>query len=378
MNSKNHLNNFTVNINEQTEKHIFKDINNIKEILLKSNINILGIYLVGGFGRGEGSTLIKKNKVYIINDYDLIVVYKNSINSKEKNDIIKKLKKKVSIRQIDITYYEFKTLRKLKNSVYNYDFKYHSKIIYQNKNYIKFIPEFNKEFNISEAYLPLEVYMSALILSLPTKNDFNNLNKSKRFWVFHQISKSIIGWSLSDMIENNLYEPLYSNRFKVLKKLYFKSNDKHKKTELVKLALDFKLNTYYDINLELDKLWFQTKKIHMDALIQKYFIIYKINIPFYFYKLKIKNIAKFLYGFAFNKKYYYEYSNLFLSKLFFLLSIDGKNVDKNYFKSCIKYCKKIGLSNKHEYNFDNILEFLKKKDPNCIQFLESTEDILHE
>ena len=60
MNSKNHLNNFTLNINEQIEKHIFKDINNIKEILLMSNINILGIYLVGGFGRGEGSTLIKK------------------------------------------------------------------------------------------------------------------------------------------------------------------------------------------------------------------------------------------------------------------------------------------------------------------------------
>ena len=62
MSSKRHLNKFTFNTNDETEKHILKDISNIKKVLLLSIKNILGIYLVGGFGRGEGSVIVLKKK----------------------------------------------------------------------------------------------------------------------------------------------------------------------------------------------------------------------------------------------------------------------------------------------------------------------------
>ena len=377
MSSKKHLNKFTLNINDETEKHILKDISNIKKVLLLSIKNILGIYLVGGFGRGEGSVIVLKKKIHVINDYDLVVIFKDNISSEEKNIVNRKLKDKITIRQIDITYYNYKVLSKLKNTIYNYDFKNHAKIIYQEKDYISLIPEFNKKFKMFEAYLPLEVYMSALILSLPPKINFNNLNKSKKFWITHQISKSIIGWSLTDMIANNLYEPLYSNRYEVLKKIYLKRNQKNK-IELVKFALDFKLSTNYEIDLELDKLWFQSKKIHIDTLINKFFVFFNLKIPLYFFKFKIKNIFRYLYGILFNQKKYYEYSNLFLSKLFFLLSINENYLDKYNFQLCIKYCKKIGLNKKKNYSVDEILTFLKDKDPNCLQFMQTNEDFVDE
>ena len=85
-----------------------------------------------------------------------------------------------------------------------------------------------------------------------------------------------------------------------------------------------------------------------------------MKIPLYFFKFKIKNIFRYLY------------------KLFFLLSINENYLDKYNFQLCIKYCKKIGLNKKKNYSVDEILTFLKDKDPNCIQFMQTKEDFVDE
>ena len=379
MSSKSNLSNFTIRNDHNVDENIRRDISIIESTLKKILIDIEAVYLVGGFGRGEGSVLLFNSKVIMINDYDIVVLtnIKPSLNLIEK--ILKIIKNKITIKQIDITYYSLSDFKNLNKTVYNYDLKYFSKIIYEKKQYLNLIPTIKKNFHLSEAQLPLEVYLSALLLSFPEKGNFKKNSKEDIFWIYHQISKSIIGWSMYDLIKKGCYEASYVERIKVINKIYVDKHNQHKLTLATK-AINFKLKPYFDIKEDLKILWYDNAEIHLDMIKKEFFNInlLNINIPYVLFKYKLKNILKFIYGYLFNKQNYKEYSNLFLSKLFFLMSLQKAGINKKYFNKSLHYLKKIGFEINKENNLNQILSFLKQKDPNCKQFLESIENFADE
>ena len=133
MSLKSNLSNFTIRNDHNVDENIRRDISIIESTLKKILIDIEAVYLVGGFGRGEGSVLLFNSKVIMINDYDIVVLtnIKPSLNLIEK--ILKIIKNKITIKQIDITYYSLSDFKNLNKTVYNYDLKYFSKIIYEKK-----------------------------------------------------------------------------------------------------------------------------------------------------------------------------------------------------------------------------------------------------
>ena len=62
------------------DRKISSDINEIKNILVKRMLNIKALVLVGGFGRGEGVVMAEGSKIQAINDYDVVVITNSKIS----------------------------------------------------------------------------------------------------------------------------------------------------------------------------------------------------------------------------------------------------------------------------------------------------------
>ena len=64
------MNNYCINQNDNISNRINSDIDKIA-LYLNNNIDCIeSLVLAGGFGRGEGSVLVDRDRIQPINDYD--------------------------------------------------------------------------------------------------------------------------------------------------------------------------------------------------------------------------------------------------------------------------------------------------------------------
>ena len=370
--------NFSIQNRKDFNSKVLSDLNLIKNIILKSNQKINNIILVGGFGRGEGSILDIDNKIYPINDYDLVIISKSKISSKDINFIKIEAKKYLEIRQIDIIQIQFINLKKLKYTIFNYDLKYSSLTLYGNDDFKKIIPEMEKKIPFYESRLPLFVYLSSIFLSYPDEGNFNISTKEKKFWIFQQITKSILGWSMAKLCSINQYHSSYVIRNERYQKFFNSNKDE---CNLVKIATEFKLNPKYSIDIDLKKIWHLNKNIHLETLlffinINKIIKFKKVENIIKTYKFEFRNLLKLFYGKITHNEYYKKDLFLNCSKIYLLKAISINNNETEYIKKSLKELKKINLSFAKGARYFEIAKMILKNDPNSKQFLESSEKFI--
>ena len=183
-----------------------KIINNFLNTKIK---NIESIILVGSFGRDEGSVLVVNNKIHSINDYDLVVVINNRSDYPDVDKLRIELAMILNIRQIDISFYLKSKLSKIKFSMFSYDLKYASKIIYGNQKILDLIPKMkSSKMPFIEGVRPLFLFLSSLLHAYPIKKQ---IDKNQLFWNYQQLSKSILGFSTAMLIFDKKYHYSYLN-----------------------------------------------------------------------------------------------------------------------------------------------------------------------
>ena len=68
---------------KEGDKKVEEDLKLIVHEILKKDPKVISIILTGGFGRGEGTVKITKNKILLYNDYDIQVVSQKNISKEE-------------------------------------------------------------------------------------------------------------------------------------------------------------------------------------------------------------------------------------------------------------------------------------------------------
>ena len=176
-------------------------------------VNPEGIFLYGGYGRNEGSWLIEKDKLpKPYNDFDILLV----VNKQVKNDLIIKIKKHIksciSIRWIDLSQIKLNKLKKLKNSIFNYDLKNASKVLYGNKKLQNLIP------NLKPSEIPLidiDILFKTRLWTLVgcfEDNSFKNVYGSKSIFFRNQMAKAVLACVDCYLILNKKYNFSYKKR----------------------------------------------------------------------------------------------------------------------------------------------------------------------
>ena len=198
----------------------------------------ISIILYGSFGRGEGAIYNDKKRDKLLNDIDILLIVKRKIDVNSIEKIKKELLKHIDIEWIDITQ---KTKINLKNSnasVFNYDLKYHSTILYGDKNILNLIPEIEShdiEYNEIKILFFSRIWC---FLGSYKSEGITDLDGYEAAYFRNQMSKIIFALIDVILISNKKYISSYYKKIEVYKDFF--SGDYDSLNRHLKYALENK------------------------------------------------------------------------------------------------------------------------------------------
>jgi len=259
---------YTIRNEKKVDDRISKDMKILLEFVLTvvGKENISSLILVGGFGRGEGSVIVKNKAMTPLNDYDLLLVVKKPLTKRLKQKIksvSKKLAKQFKIDFVDIDIVTYNDLDRFDQiSIANYEIL--------NKNIVIFgEPLRNKKINPKK--IPLfEVTRlmlnraGGMLMAKLVLEDYKDNRDVKRF-VYIQCMKAILALGDAYLLLNKKYDSSYEQRmgviqgFGVLEKQFLSEYKRFSKFKLMP-------NTEYE-KTDVGRLWKKARTYH-----EKYFM----------------------------------------------------------------------------------------------------------
>ncbi|MFC1542949.1 hypothetical protein ACFL4K_00230 [Candidatus Neomarinimicrobiota bacterium] len=220
------------------------------------------LILYGGYGRDEGSWIeTEAGDVAPYNDYDILAIVKRPVAVEELKKLGKELAAQIGIRWVDVGQKTTAQLARLKPSIYNYDLKYASKVIWGDADVLNLIPE------MDPALLPLKEAETLFFTRLWTflgsleEGGFRQVlsGDASRFFR-NQMAKAVLavvdGW----LLMKAAYHPSYRKRVRRFADLY---PDKKATLELAEWALHEKLRP-------------QAPKMSPDEVLDLYHLVYRL------------------------------------------------------------------------------------------------------
>lgn len=300
--------NFTINPDLHVNKKILSDIFVIRDGILRIlNSKVLSIYLVGGFGRGEGGVIFENKTIKLINDYDFLIVTKNIFNNmsdrKNINQFAEEVAKKINIKQVDLQLSNWLRLLIPSKTIDRYEKKYGHYLVYGKQVPINFwgsIPLSEGAKYLYNRGNGLLINYVIIIEERYQKDQFLaeeiTLNNNK--------AKLAMGDCL--LIANSLYHYSYLKRMKRIEKikLEFGINQPDLILSWYREALEFKLNPKIEVLKNVEKKideFFDILPIYNDFLWS--FERFRLNDPkLWIDTYRKKGIVKYLPTFKFLAK----------------------------------------------------------------------------
>ena len=289
-------------------------------------LNPQAIIIYGSYGRNEGAWILDKNNFLPYNDFDIVVVDDSTNNSNYNKKLNESLKKKLNVDWIDLQVLSRKKLKSLsKRTIFNYDLKYGSKVIYGDKGILGLIPlNLKSKINIKDLEVLFNTRLWTFYGSYVT---LNSLDEKKSRFFKYQMSKAILASIESFLIRNNYYNCSYKLK---VKKFIEISNENH---ELALWALEEKLNPSDEIiGLKDAKVILNNvRKMFFNEFFLSMSLIYNTQIKSpvdivkarTFLRYKIKNFIKF---FFMNEKNVFKKNNIKDLELMLAVSNDKKDL----------------------------------------------------
>lgn len=270
-----------ISVDQQIDEHMNLITTEIKNILGK---NLYSIILTGGFGRGEGSILIKeKNQIQVINDYDFEIIYKPTLGELISKIYIKtkytkalsaletKLAKIINIKQLDFTLrslndYKLSTTPRLAD----YDTKYGHIVLYGDDPTLS-MPQYESyEIPLFEGSWLLRNRGIGLLLAYfyLSRDKKPTCQATDNFYI--EINKALLAMGDALFIINKNYHHSYQSRLNAIDSLkHIPFNRMPELINLYKIAAEHKLKPKNDTfsNYKANDLWHLVTDLYIDLFI---------------------------------------------------------------------------------------------------------------
>lgn len=106
---------------------------------LGDNSKLEAVILYGSYGRGEGAFYSVGEETFTYNDYDILLIVSELIDDKKISEYKDLVSSKTDIKWIDLSQMLKSDLEDLKPTIFNYDLKYGSEIIWGDESILKYI-----------------------------------------------------------------------------------------------------------------------------------------------------------------------------------------------------------------------------------------------
>ena len=338
-------------MNKQIERFSF-EFDYLSKLLI--SLDPVSIILYGSFGRGEGAIYSSKKEDKLLNDIDILLIVKKKISINTIEKIKNKLLEKIDIEWIDITQKTKLDLKYSNKSIFNYDLKYHSTILYGDMNILNLIPTIKKhEINYNEIKI---LFFSRIwcFLGSYKNGGIVNLEGYEAAYFKNQMAKVIYAMIDVILISNNKYVSSYYKKIEVFK-------------EFFSTEFDF-LNSYLTYALENkfspsdDKILVSEIRSILSDLAAEFFKVFSSGLSLTYNK-EINGPEQIVRAFRRDhrlliKKWMFNFfkpsrKNEF-NELICRTYLVGSLVNKDLFNHAAKYYKLIKRDNKEIPTYDNI------------------------
>ena len=251
-----------------TEKIIDNILKEKTSILAKGIVSAMqeppqAIYLVGGYGRGEGAWYEDQSGIHPYNDFDLAVITDKPLSHNKTEILRKELAKEVGIKWVDIDYYSIATLQSLTPTIHNVDLLEGGSLIYgedvinQNK-----ITLNKQEIGKKDIIILYRTRMWTFLGSW--EGSFRDLNVEETRFFKNQMAKAMLAANDMRLVKLKKYITSYRERAQLIKNEY--KNDASI-TELTDWAINEKLRpSCSEMSKQtMEKLYFSIKREFLRA-----------------------------------------------------------------------------------------------------------------
>ena len=335
-----------------------KDIQLIISAIIKECPKLISIILYGGFGRDEGSIIEVGDSYIPYNDYDVLLVVNNKVPSKTVSDLRIQLARDIGIRWVDISQKSTKELNKLCPSIFNYDLKYATKVIYGDESILSLIPSMqSSELPLVEGEVLFITRLWTLLGCLDDKGfNIDRSDDEVRFFR-NQMAKAVLSVVDVLLLPKKAYNSSYRYRVQHFTDLY---PEKEELCELSQWALEEKLFPK-DTSMtgqEIEQLY---SKVHRYYFYEMYVLLSKYyNTPIEnpekieaIWKWKpdkiINRIGSIIIRWNFKKK---RQLSVNIAQLYIACAYREKNIDKNYLNIGNNLIKKLNKNISTELTWD--------------------------
>lgn len=205
---------FTSLDNRIVERDIGEDIQSIVAAIKKNGLRFEAIYLVGSFGRGEGSVRFDGTRWRGINDYDIQLISSTSeVDVQALKELGLELAKTLQIDFVDIGYLPKSVLSSLPPTLENYDLKYASTFL-EGRDLLRDIPNFDLRDIPPYEFARLLCNRTAGLLSVRLPERVNSLQ-----YRTNQYSKACIAVGDVAVYLARGYDPSYRKRMDTFKSI---------------------------------------------------------------------------------------------------------------------------------------------------------------
>ena len=221
------------------------------------------IYLVGGYGRGEGAWYEDENGLHPYNDFDLAVITDNPLSHEKTEALRKEVAREVGIKWVDIDYYSLGKLFSLTPTIHNVDLLEGGSLIYgddvikQNKLSLN-KKEIGKQDLITLYWTRMWTFIGSW------KGSFHNLNVDETRFFKNQMAKGVLAACDMRLIRQQKYTTSYRERANIILQEYAEDDNL---CDLVRWAIQEKMRpSNSEIgSAEMQKLYFRVKEEFVKA-----------------------------------------------------------------------------------------------------------------
>jgi len=212
---------YTIYPYEWVDARIKENLHLIIDAIRKNVYELTAIILVGGFGRGEGSVKIHNGLVKPLNDYDLVVVSSDSTKSQVLSKLSKKLAKEIGIDFVDLGLISPDVFTSLPPTIFNYDLKYGSQVIYGNADILDRLPNYSPEdIPLWEGIRLLFNRTAGILSGFSLEHFHRDLTSAETQYMTNQVNKALTACGDALILLQKRYHYLYQRRQEIIREIF--------------------------------------------------------------------------------------------------------------------------------------------------------------
>lgn len=212
---------YTVHIDPRVDARIEKDMQYLTKRILDTFIDVQAVILLGGFGRGEGTIKFSEGTPCPMNDYDIMIITKNKCASRKNLEILSRsMEKDIGIDFVDLGMMPVGQLGVLSPTIFNFEMKYGSYVIFGPKSITDLIPNYkDNDIPSREGMMLLMNRMGDILGRHSPLQNINMLAEKELEFLSIPLHKALLACGDSLLLMYGIYDASYRRRLAALEKL---------------------------------------------------------------------------------------------------------------------------------------------------------------